>query len=384
MKNGQIFAKKSTQRGPFKKESIEYLDETSKLKKLLRTHSQNKSEVGKKLKAFFDYASKETVGQVHVGGFFHHLVCQNSDGTNTGATALSNEERKKRLIKYWTDHLGKYPSSSENPVVQHRLIFSMSREQHDAFVARGINPDEILHTSMKKAMKKFTEKFHRNDSIGYAYGLHHDTDHLHVHIGLCPRTKRGRYVGCSTSSTPEKSGNKNQMDYIRACFELENKRWEKLLSQPEKLEEILSKRLDSHKIVFHPKLTAARKNQLVAEHNQKAQELLQLYTRINALELSFQKLRQQRATRKTSAAISRFLSGFSRKKSIPLFGGIKNIPYQRVREQQQVLFRLKREYRALYNQYQKTYRHNSYGAHQTAKQKIHGYRNSAQASAIIQ
>jgi hypothetical protein len=59
-------------------------------------------------------------------------------------------------------------------VIMHRLIFSMSKEQYDALVAVGINPNHALHSSLKKVMRKFAEKIHPGDSIGFAYGLHHD------------------------------------------------------------------------------------------------------------------------------------------------------------------------------------------------------------------
>ncbi len=51
-------------------------------------------------------------------------------------------------------------------------------------------------------MRKFNDRFHPADAIGYAYGIHHDTDHLHVHVALCPRTQRGAYIGCSTTRSP--------------------------------------------------------------------------------------------------------------------------------------------------------------------------------------
>ena len=383
MKNGQIFAYKSTNRGVV---DIEYLDEKSHKKESLRRRSVEKSEVGKKLQAFADYASKETIGQVHVGGFLHHMVRMNPDGTSTAPTSLSNEERKQRIVKNWMDHLQIFssPEGKKKKVIQHRLVFSMSTEQHDALVSAGINPDQVLHSTMKKIMEKFNDKFHQRDSVGYAYGIHHDTDNLHVHVALCPRTKNGKYVGCSTGLSKQ-ARNKRQMDYLRQCFELENKRWEKDLSQPEKLDEILAKRFDCHKIVFNPRLTTAHRNLLVTEHNEKARKLQEMYTRIKALELNFQKLLQERAARKTSAALSRFLSGFSRCSSfpslIPKGGG--NIPYQLIRKQQQLLFRLKREYRQLDYQYKKTYRHNSYGAHQTEKNRIHGYRHSQRSGISI-
>ena len=162
MKNGQIFAHKSTNRGVL---DIEYLDETSQKKEWLRERALNKSEVGKKLKAFADYASKESIGQVHCGGCLHNMVRINPDGTSTSPTFLSNEERKKRIVESWLKHLAAFPSSSRKPVIQHRLVLSRSTPQHDAFVAAGINPDQVLHATMKKIMRKFAERFHDGDEL---------------------------------------------------------------------------------------------------------------------------------------------------------------------------------------------------------------------------
>jgi hypothetical protein len=72
MKNGQIFARKSTARGGL---DLEYLDETSRRKVSLRKRENMDQQIGKKLKHFADYASQETLGQVHVGGFFSNILC---------------------------------------------------------------------------------------------------------------------------------------------------------------------------------------------------------------------------------------------------------------------------------------------------------------------
>ena len=99
----------------------------------------------------------------------------------------------------------------------------MSREMHDRLVDAGMNPDRVLQSATKKIMGKFNERFHPADSIDYAYGIHHDTDNLHIRVALCPRTARAAYVGCSTARKPA-SGHKDQMGYLRSCFERENKR----------------------------------------------------------------------------------------------------------------------------------------------------------------
>ena len=56
-------------------------------------------QIGKKLKDFTDYASKETRGQVHAGGFLHHSIRINPDGTSMAPPQLSNAERKHRITE---------------------------------------------------------------------------------------------------------------------------------------------------------------------------------------------------------------------------------------------------------------------------------------------
>ena len=75
MKNGIIFAFKSTWRSRL---DLEYLDETSERKVSLRHRDDLKDSVaGRRLKQFANYASKETLGQVHAGGFLHHMILLN-------------------------------------------------------------------------------------------------------------------------------------------------------------------------------------------------------------------------------------------------------------------------------------------------------------------
>ena len=80
---------------------LEYLDETSRRKVSLRERADMDQQIGKKLKHFTDYASKETLGQVHAGGFLHHSIRINPDGTSMAPSQLSNAERKRRITETW-------------------------------------------------------------------------------------------------------------------------------------------------------------------------------------------------------------------------------------------------------------------------------------------
>jgi len=356
MKNGQIFARKSTARGRL---DLEYLDETSSRKVSLRERADMKEQIGRKLKHFNDYASKESLGQVHAGGFLHHEIRRNRDGTSTAPAHLSNAERKRRITETWQTHLGRFPSQAKRPVIAHRLIFSMSGEQHDALVDAGINPDRVLQFSLKKVMRKFAEKFHPGDSIGYAYGLHHDTAYLHAHLALCPRTAKGAYVGCSTSRASE-SRHKKQMDLIKAWFERENRRWEKILRSPDETNRAIGQRLDAHKIVFAPRLTRAHMETLRNAQTAEAIRLQQSYQSIRNLESAIAAKRRFLAAQRDARFVSRLLGRRKPKLTRTVEKLAANIDRRSLREMQSLLFRIKRSYRADHKRYSQIYGFHSY------------------------
>ena len=361
MKNGQIFAHKSTAKGRL---DLEYLDEISSRKISLRTRAEMEQQIGRKLKGFTEYASKESLGQVHAGGFLHHQIRRNSDGSSTAPAQLCNTERKRRITESWQLHLSKFPSEAKRPVIAHRLIFSMSSEQHNALVAAGINPDQVIHSSLKKVMRKFAEKFHSGDSIGYAYGLHHDTEHLHAHVALCPRTAKGSYVGCSTSRNAS-SKHKKQMDQIRSWFEQENQRWAKVLSSPQQIEQEMSRRLDSDRMVLAPRLNRFQSEALRNAQTGEAIRLQQSYQSIRNLEMAIAVKRQVAAAKRSTAFVARFLGTRKPKFTRTVEKVAAAVDRRSFREMQHLLFRIKRDYRAAHKRYSRMYGFTSYGNRNT-------------------
>ena len=359
-----IFPFKTTWRSRL---DLEYLDENSDRKHSIRERygdRMEKSGAGKRLKQFADYASKETHGQVHAGGFFHHLILASADGSRSAPSQLGNAERKRRISTAWFNHIRKFPTSSENPVIQHRLIFTMSQPFHDKLVNAGINPDRVLQTTMKKVMRKFAERFHPHDAIGYAYGIHHDTDNLHVHVALCPRTAKGAYVGCSMSRS-NMSGNKNQMTYLMKCFEQENNRWSQILDSPEKLQEHLSKQIDSDKLVFAPRLTTAHVQALRNTQTAEAIRLQQSYQSIRNLESAIAAKRQFLATKRNANLVSRLMGRRKPKLACTVEKLAAAVDRRSLREMQNLLFKIKREYRAAHKRYSQTHGFNSYANRST-------------------
>lgn len=367
---------------PFKKTwrsrlDLDYLDETSVRKRSARhDRSLDGAEARHSLDQFADYASKETFGQVHAGGFFHHQILANPDGSRCAPSQLSNAERKRRLSDAWFAHVRRFPSSSENPVLQHRLVFTMSQPFHDRLVAHGINPDRMLQSTMKKVMRKFADRFHPHDAIGYAYGIHHDTDNLHVHVALCPRTAKGAYVGCSMSRS-NVAGNKNQMAYLMRCFERENARWAELLDDPEKLDAHLARRLDCDRIVFAPQLRARHLAALRNAQTAEAIRLQQSFQSIRNLEAAIAAKRQVLAAQRSANILLRLVGGRKPTASRPAEKLAAAIDRRSLRELQTLLFKIKREYRAAHQRYAQRHGFHSYANRSTsAHRHTHQHQNA--------
>jgi hypothetical protein len=294
----------------------------------------------------------------------HHHIRLNADGTSTAPAELPNAERKRRITETWQTHLERFPSQAKCPVIAHRLIFSMSKEQHDALVAVGINPDHVLHSSLKKVMRKFAEKFHPGDSIGFAYGLHHDTAHLHAHLALCPRTAKGRYLGCSTSRF-SRSKHKKQMDLIKSWFERENQRWEKILQSPEETEHAVCQRIDSDKIVFAPRLNAAHLEALRNAQTAEAIRLQQSYRSISNLEAAIATKRQVLTAKRNVNFVSRLMHRRKPKLTRTVEKLAAAVDRRSLREMQSLLFKIKRNYRAAHERYSQTHGFNAYATRST-------------------
>jgi hypothetical protein len=163
------------------------------------------------------YLAKDDLGKIHVRGFLHQRVAQNPNGTFRHPSSLSTEEVIRRLSRAWKDHARRNRATE---ITHHRLVFSLSKEFHDAIVETGRNPDLVLKGIVERTMHSFEENFHRGDSVGYSYGLHHDTDNLHAHVFIHPRTRDGEFIGMSEqlqrlAQRGAVSRHKGQLKFIR-------------------------------------------------------------------------------------------------------------------------------------------------------------------------
>jgi hypothetical protein len=198
------------------------------------------------------YLAKDELGKIHVRGFLHDRVAQNQNGSFTHPATLSTDEIIDRLGRAWNAHAKKCRSTE---ISHHRLVISMSREFHDSLVQAGRNPDQVLKGMIERSMRSFQEKFHPGDSVGYSYGLHHDTDHLHAHLFIHPRTREDIFVGMS--GIPKKyqgrdPQRKDQLGFVRDTVRRQVKQVLKELSDPKESAH-LKTNLHSDRAYFIPR-----------------------------------------------------------------------------------------------------------------------------------
>jgi hypothetical protein len=233
-----------------------YLDETAEFKmECDRIGAQKRGQVyTPKPWESLPYLAKEEMGKIHVRGFLHDRVAQNPNGSFSHPTSLSTEEVIRRLGRAWKVHAKK---SRETDVSHHRLVFSISNEFHDTLVRAGRNPDMALRGIIERTMRSFEEKFHPGDSVGYSYGLHHDTDNLHAHVLIHPRTREGAFVGMSEqlqkkAARHAESRHKNQLKFVRENARHRAAQVLKEISDPKEAA-YLKNNLYSDRIYFAPR-----------------------------------------------------------------------------------------------------------------------------------
>jgi len=231
-----------------------YQDETSQFKvKCDQVAAQKRNQVyTPKPWESLPYLAKEDLGKIHVRGFLHERVAQNRDGSFSHPASLSTTETIDRLYPIWQGHS---QANRRTQITHHRLVFSFSNEFHDALVAAGRNPDMVLKGMVERSMRALQEKFHPGDSIGYTYGVHHDTDNLHAHVFIHPRTRSGKLVGMSGKPQRHKghaSRHKDQLGFLRHSVRHRVSGVLKEISDPKEAA-YLKHHLQSEKIYFVPR-----------------------------------------------------------------------------------------------------------------------------------
>ena len=245
MEYGLLFRKTST---CYKHPDIEYLDENSDYRLRMKAKDlgvsveelrQNNQETAQSI----SYLTKENHGRVYAGGYLRDGLLVKK---GLAPEKWDNEVRKKAITAEVFKVSRKY--GTYRGALGHKMVFSVSNEMADKIENSGLKLDNLLGREVKKIMYEFQNKFHPGEKIGFAWGIHHDTKHRHVHIYLCNRTNNGKHVALSNplKGRVDKRSRKNQIGFIKERCVAAQKR---MLDQAEKVNKnVLPKKLSDLKI----------------------------------------------------------------------------------------------------------------------------------------
>jgi ribosomal protein L22 len=139
------------------------------------------------------------------------------------------------------------------------------------------------------------------------------------------------------------------------------------------LEQRLSKRLDCDKIVFAPRLNHSQINALRSTQTADAIRLQQLYRAIRYLEASIAAKRQYLATKRSAQFVSRHKRKAKVARVVEKLAAAEE--HRSLREMQNLLFKIKRQYRAAHKRYAQIHGFNSY-ANRSTIQFAHRQQNA--------
>jgi hypothetical protein len=141
------------------------------------------------------------------------------------------------------------------------------------------------------------------------------------------------------------------------------------------LEEHLSKRLDCDKIIFAPRLNHSQMNAMRSTQTADAIRLQQFDRAIRNLEASIAEKRQYLAGKRNAQFISRLLAKRKPKVARIVEKLATAVEHRSLRQMQNLLFKIKRQYRAAHKRYAQIHGFNSY-ANRSTIQFAHRQQNA--------
>ncbi len=253
-----LFKKTSTCYGD-KDLNIDYQNEMSEIKQDWRRQKYGKTQA-ELIEQNLKYQTKEELGQVHAGGFLYQKVAKASPAGSPAPTKLDNKTRMDLIQQEWINHLEEVGRPKKrgaprknykgeplsNEISGHKCVFSFDESFNKRLQAAGLNPDAVLQNCMKQTLFRFQDRFcDKGDSIGYSYGIHHDTDHLHVHVFLMPMTAKGKVIGLSQhlkSKVNSPSKQNDHIGFVKKQIEKEYERWDQIMLNPVARKKLLAQK----------------------------------------------------------------------------------------------------------------------------------------------
>ena len=140
---------------------------------------------------------------------------------------------------------------------------------------------------------------------------------------------------------------------------------ERILQSPEETERAVRQRIDSDKIAFAPRLNAAHLEALRNAQTAEAIRLQQSYRSIRNLEAAIATKRQVLTAKRNANFVSRLIGRRKPKLTCTVEQLASALDRRSLREMQNLLFKIKRDYRAAHKRYSQIHGFNAYANRST-------------------
>jgi hypothetical protein len=150
-------------------------------------------------------------GQLTAGGFLGDELVVQGLPRRTGRNELEKSRWVDSCAKEWAVLLGRYRSYSKvkGPLTRNNFSLSLDSELTRRLTISGVSAPVFLERVLERVFARYLKEqgYASNDSIGYVYGFHMDTNNLHIQMSVFPRTKMGAIVRVSDMvRSSEKTG----------------------------------------------------------------------------------------------------------------------------------------------------------------------------------
>jgi hypothetical protein len=136
-------------------------------------------------------------GQLTAGGFLKDRLVLSGLPRRTGRNALEKSRWIDSVSREWTKALSRYRSYSEKGVLsRNNFALSLAGDISRRLTLANVSAPLFLEKVLERSFARYLEEqgYDADDSLGYVYGFHMDTNNLHIQMSVFPRTRKGKLV----------------------------------------------------------------------------------------------------------------------------------------------------------------------------------------------
>jgi hypothetical protein len=135
-------------------------------------------------------------GQLTAGGFLRDWMVFEGFGRRSERHVLRRSAWVDACARLWAQEFSKFRHYTKTPTVRYNFVLSLDSEVGARLTAAGVSGAEFLERVLERSLSRFLREngYDPDDRVGYVYGVHMDTEHLHLQISMLARTEKGKVL----------------------------------------------------------------------------------------------------------------------------------------------------------------------------------------------